>query len=141
MSEKINVNNATFEIFIPGSGAYPRLNKLKDQFVRKEAYDLVKFCKVITSSPEFQAYAERREEIIKAEQEKIKENPKYNNGIISAATVPEWAELMNLDSGLEIEKHKINVNKIPEWKDEKRMLTANDMEILDFIFEFVDDEV
>ncbi len=139
MTESVNFKNVVFEIFIPGSGANPKLVKLKEQFAGKMAYDLVKYCKKITSSPEFQAYVERRDEIIKVEQEKIQKNPKHNNGMISASTVPEWAELLEMDSGLEIKKHKINVNKFIEWKDEVRIITANDMEMLEMVFEFVDE--
>lgn len=139
MAESVKVLNASFELFIPGSGGNPRLVKLKEQFARKEAYDLVKFCKKVTMSPEFEAYVERRKKIVEVKQKEFEEKG-IKNGMISASTVPEWLELMEMESGLEIEKHKVPVSKIPDWKDEARILTANDMEILDPFFEFVYDE-
>ncbi len=127
--------NGVFEIFIPGSGGYPRLERLKNQLAGKPAFELLKFCKKITNLPEFQAYAEKRDEIIKQKQEEYKSMPNMRI-TLSASTVPEWSELMLIENEIDIEKHQINVDFFPEWKEPDRRLSANDMEMLEAFFEF-----
>ena len=131
---EVEIQNSLFEIFIPGSGASNRLAKLKEQLTGKAAFDLLKFCKKIQGSPAYQAYVEKRQEILEAEQKKQEGKA---NIMINAMTVPAWGELMMLDSGLKIEKFPINISDIPDWDDPVRALNANDMEMLEVLFEFV----
>ena len=135
--EKINLPNALFEFFIPGSGANNILIKLKSLCYGSFAMNLLRFCKKIQLSSECQAYIEKRSEVIKQAQEKAKEE-KMGFSSITPFSIPEWGKIINEESGLMIEKFEISMGNLTQRNNFNQNLNANEMEALESIFEFVD---
>lgn len=136
LSKKVNVMNSTFEVFTPGSMFFESVTKLKLQMSGKDMLDLMKFIKVVTESPEYKAYIELRNEILKEFAEAQKKLPKEKRKLPMAINMPKWVDLMNMESGLEIKKHQIAVSAFPKWKDPEKIFNAHDMELLEGLFEF-----
>ena len=94
--EPIDLQNAMFEFFIPGSNAYQVMYKLKDHCSGTDALKLLRFCKLLQNSPEGQAYIEKRNDLVKKAQEAQKDVKGTIPQHISPYTIPEWKEIMEL---------------------------------------------
>lgn len=136
-TEKIQVMNASFELFTPGSTLNESVMRLKLQVDGDDAVDLRTFIKRITESPEYKAYEEMRNELIRKfldEQERFPEETRIQP---TARNIPEWMRLMNRMSKLKIERFRVKVSGFPRWEDPEKRLNANDQDLLDGLFEFV----
>ena len=134
---KVMIKNNMFELFIPSKpGMITPIDKLKLQFSGLKMFKIIKFIKSITESVECKAYMEQREQIVKAFTEKQEKLPDKKKRPPLIGNMPELEELMNADSGLKIEKHKINMGLMPEWKDPERMFNGHDIDALSCFFEY-----
>ena len=134
--KKIKVANNSFEVFTPGSIFFNSVTKLKLQMSGKEMLDFMTFTKKITESAEFKAYQEMKNDIVKKFQEKQKKLPQKQRKAANYINMPELVKLMNMESSLEISKHKVAVADFPKWKDPEKIFNAHDAELLEGLFEF-----
>lgn len=110
--DMLKVINTIFEVF---EGRHLHSNviaKLKFNLSGEAAFDHHKFIKSITESKEAKAYFARKDELIKEfneAQEKLDIKKRKPSTIDN---IPGLKDLMEMDSGLEVEKHKIDLSKI-----------------------------
>jgi len=136
---KVKIKNVMFENFIPsGRGSHSMsIAKLKLNTSGKRAYELHKWIKRITESTEAKAYAERRDEILRGFEESQAELKPEERRPPMPENVPEWQELLEMDSGLELQKMEISTETFPDFRDPDRALNVFDMEILENYFVLV----
>jgi hypothetical protein len=109
---ELNVVNFIFEIFTGNSPLSMSIMKLKRNVKGAQAYNLYKYINKIILTPEHEAYKEVRKELIEAfnkEQEKKEEKDRI---MASPASIPEWGELLNQESGIKLDKMVINLSDL-----------------------------
>ena len=136
-TKKVMIINSTFEVFTPGSQLNESLTRLKLQVIGKDALALRRFILTITESPEFKAYEEMRAEIVQKFMDEQKGLPEKVRRPPMALNIPQWINLMNMESRLVIEKFKVKVSEFPDWDSPEKAFNAHDMDYLDGLFEFI----
>lgn len=131
--ETVNVQNSMFELFSgnqqnPAAASLAKL--LSARAPASTKYKIYRMVKTITESAEFKAYVEAVQELVdgfKADQEKLDEKERMPPMI---KNIPGMEELVEQDSGLEIEKVQLPVSHLPD------NITPGDMMALDWIISF-----
>lgn len=121
---ELKVFNFIFEIFMGNSPLSMSIMKLKQSVKGAQAYNFYKYINKIILTPECEAYKELRKEMIDAfnkEQEgkeggEIASNKeqegKEEREIASPASIPEWMELLNQDSGIKLDKMVLKLSDL-----------------------------
>lgn len=133
------------------------LDKLSEALSGKSAYDLSVWHRRILDSSQYRAYREQRERIIATHREKelakkkklLEADPKIkkddipmilqefeNKMVIYYAQIPEFREVLEIETDLEIDRLIIDGSKIPEFKEPERNLNKKDFDVLSAIAEF-----
>jgi len=135
-TEELKMMNFMFETFIqPQHPVYQALVKLKRFLLIKHSYYVDVMINKITTSPEMKAYIDRRTQILETfRQNKIDEflttmpagigenrdmiiQDYLSTLEISSNKIPEWGDLLKLDSGLRVMPIVIDVNAIMTFQE------------------------
>jgi hypothetical protein len=155
----VPVMNFMFEIFLqPQHPAYQAFVKLKSFLLIKHSYYIDVFINRITASPEMKAYVDRRTQIIEdyrnakidefvktipdllGEERQASINGFLSQLEVSSRMIPDWDDLLKLDSGLRVSPVEVNVNNVMVFQEPDGTFKAEknlDGKIQEQLFPFV----
>jgi len=107
---ELKVFNFIFEIFMGNSPLSMSIMKLKQSVKGAQAYNFYKYINKIILTPECEAYKELRKEMIDAFNKE--QEGKEEREIASPASIPEWMELLNQDSGIKLDKMVLKLSDL-----------------------------
>ncbi len=126
--ENIKLTNYQLELIVSGPAINKVTGSISDINVRLSVYNTLM---MVQNSDKYKSYIKVKNEIIKKFQDEQKAKPEAERKVANFDNMPDLFDLMNADSGIEIQKINIS-NKL--LKD----ITVNDMKETSWLINFVE---